>query len=207
MNFNFAFTTNELKLCVPGNKNLTELHAVLCDLLPKYQINTPDRVACFISQCAHESNEFNVLRENLNYSAQGLMATWPKRFTNADIANQYARKPQMIANKVYANRLGNGPESSGDGWKYRGRGAIQLTGKDNYNRFAKSIGKTLEETVSYLETLQGAIESACYYWKTNNLNRFCDNGDFKGLTIAINGGLNGFDDRRKKYINALGVLK
>jgi putative chitinase len=207
MNFKFAFTTDELKRCVPGNRNLTELHQALCDVLPKYEIDTPERVAAFLAQCGHESSDFNILKENLNYSAQGLMLTWPKRFPNTTIANQYARKPEKIANKVYSNRLGNGPEISGDGWKYRGRGAIQLTGKANYQEFANSIGMTLQEVVPYLETLHGAIESACYFWQRHNLNRFADARDIKNLTIAINGGLHGFDQRKQKYIKALGVLE
>jgi len=207
MNFSFAFTTDELKRCVPGNKNLTELHQALCDILPKYQIDTPERVAAFLAQCGHESMDFNVLKENLNYSAQGLMLTWPKRFVSTQIANQYARKPEKIANKVYANRLGNGPEVSGDGWKYRGRGAIQLTGKANYQDFANSIGMTLTDVVPYLETIHGAIESACYYWSKHNLNRFADARDIKNLTIAINGGLHGFEQRKQKYIKCLGVLE
>jgi len=207
MNFSFAFTTDELKRCVPGNKNLTELHQALCDVLPKYEIDTPERVAAFLAQCGHESMDFNVLRENLNYSAQGLMLTWPKRFVSTQIANQYARKPEKIANKVYANRLGNGPEVSGDGWKYRGRGAIQLTGKANYQDFADAIGMPLEEVVPYLETIHGAIESACYYWSKHNLNRFADARDIKNLTRAINGGYHGLDQRKQKYIKCLGVLE
>lgn len=206
MNFNFTFTTNELKQCCPANKNLTELHAALCEVLPKYEINTIKRVSAFLAQCGHESHDFTILKENLNYSADGLRRVWPKRFPTVDVANQYARKPEKIANSVYANRMGNGPESSGDGFKFRGRGAIQLTGRENYTLFANSIGKSVDDTVAYLETLQGAIESACWYWKTNNLNRFCDKEDMKGLTKAINGGLIGYEERMKKYTQCLGVL-
>ena len=114
--------------------------------------------------------------------------------------------PEKIANKVYADRLGNGNEASGEGFKYRGRGAIQLTGKANYQAFAKSLGKTLDDTVAYCETLDGAIASACFFWKTNNLNKLVDANDFVGLTKKINGGVIGLDDRKKHYATALSVL-
>jgi putative chitinase len=205
MNFNFAFTTNELKQCVPGNKNLTELHAVLCDLLPKYQINTPDRVACFISQCAHESNNFKVLKENLNYSADGLKRIFPKYFKNVD-PNDYARQPEKIANRVYANRMSNGDEDSGDGWRYRGRGVIQLTGRDNYSRFAKDMGMSLDEVVDYLETIEGAIMSAAWYWNSRKINLAAEDNDIVKMTKLVNGGTIGLEDRKKHYAHILEVL-
>ena len=140
---------------------------VLNNLLPKYDIDTPQRIAAFIAQCSHESANFTTLSENLNYGVTGLARTWPKRFTTAELMNKYARQPEMIANFVYANRLGNGDESSGDGWKYRGRGLIQLTGKENYQHFADSIGMNLDDVPEYLETLSGAT----FYFFT----RFCSN--------------------------------
>jgi putative chitinase len=168
------------------NKNVSPLVEIFNELFPKYEINTVNRVSGFLAQCGHESNDFTVLKENLNYSADGLNKVFPKYFKNAGRdANDYARNPEKIANVVYANRMGNGDISSGDGWKYRGRGAIQLTGKDNYSSFAKYIGKSLDETVSYCETLQGAVESACWFWKTRNLNETCDKDDIVTMTKKI----------------------
>jgi len=154
---------------------------VLNVLMPKYGIDSPQRIAAFIAQCSHESGHFEKLIENLNYSAKGLVMTWPKRFTTPELANKYARQPEMIANFVYANRLGNGDESSGDGWKYRGRGLIQLTGKYNYQAFANSIGMNLEDVVGHLETKQGAVEAACFFWTNNKLNSYADVGDINGV--------------------------
>ena len=169
--------------------------------------DNPKRMAAFLAQIAHESGGFNFVEEGLNYSAQALMKTWPKRFPTLAIARQYARNPQKIANKVYANRMGNGTEASGDGYKFRGRGLIQLTGKDNYTRFAKSIGKTLDETIAYLETAEGAVASAAWFWDANKLNIYADKGDFTGLTRRINGGTIGLADRKHHYDIALKALK
>lgn len=166
----------------------------------------PKRMAAFLAQVAHESGGFNFVKEGLNYSAQALMKTWPKRFPTLAVANQYARNPQKIANKVYADRMGNGSEASGDGWKYCGRGLIQLTGKDNYTRFAKAIGKTLDEAVEYLETPAGAVASAGWFWDANKLNVYADKGDFTGLTRRINGGTIGLADRKHHYDIALAAL-
>ena len=167
----------------------------------------PKRMAAFLAQIAHESGAFNFTAEGLNYSAAALSKTWPKRFPTLAIAQQYARKPEKIANKVYANRMGNGTEASGDGFKFRGRGLIQLTGKDNYTRFAKSIGKTLDQTVAFLETAEGAVASAGWYWDVNKLNVYADKGDFVGLTRRINGGIIGLADRKHHYDIALKALK
>ena len=184
----------------PKHKDITGLTAALNKILPQYNILTIDQVCCFLGQCSHESAGFTVFIENLNYSAEGLCKTWPKRFT-ATTAGVCARNPEKIANKVYCDRMGNGPEASGDGWKYRGRGFIQLTGKDNYTKFSKSCGKSLDETVAYCETIEGAVASACWFWKENRLSeRFIDvKFDFEGLTKAINGGLHGLDSRQKMY--------
>ena len=137
-----------------------------------YEINTPERMAAFIAQVAHESGQLTAVKENLNYSADGLMRIFKKYFTPA-LAAQYARKPEKIASRVYANRMGNGPEESGDGWKYRGRGLIQLTGKDNYTKFAADMEMTLDEAVEYLETPEGAMESAACInpWLKNVLSK------------------------------------
>lgn len=188
---------------------------VLNDFLPKYNINSPQRIAAFIAQCSHESGHFEKLIENLNYGAKGLVMTWPKRFTTSELATKYERRPEMIANFVYANRLGNGDESSGEGWKYRGRGLIQLTGKTNYQAFANSIGMNLDDVPKYLETKQGAVEAACWFWKENNLNKWVDANDFDGLSDVINRGRKttqigdaiGYSDRLDQYNKALKILQ
>ncbi len=199
-------TQQQLDQILTRNKNTQPLVDLFNKYFEKYEINTPNRIAGFLAQCGHESSDFTKLRENLNYSANGLLVTFKKYFPDTATAAKYQRKPEMIANRVYANRLGNGPESSGDGWKYRGRGAIQLTGKNNYASFAAYIGKTLEEVVPYLETLEGAVESACWFWKTNGLNAFCDKDDIEGMTKRINGGFNGLADRKQHYEKAKQIL-
>jgi putative chitinase len=206
MALQFTLTVDKLKSCVKNNKQPEQLHAALSTLLPKYEIESVERVAGFLAQCGHESMDFTVLKENLNYGAKGLRSIFGKYFTDDVTATRYERKPEMIANKVYANRMGNGDEKSGDGYKYRGRGAIQLTGKENYTNFAKSIGKTLDETIVYLETLEGALESACWFWKKNGLNEIADKKDIVAMTKRINGGTIGLEDRKKHYEHNLEVL-
>jgi putative chitinase len=163
-------------------------------------------VAHFIAQCAHESGNFVFIKENLNYRADSLMKTFKRYFPTLDLAQQYEKKPEKIANRVYANRMGNSDEASGDGWRYCGRGLIQLTGKDNYTFFAGSLGISVEDASEYLATFEGAAQSACWYWEQNNLNRFADANDVRGLTRAINGGYIGLEDRQKHTEHALHVL-
>lgn len=196
----------KLKKCVPNNKDHAGLMNAFNKVFEKYQINTKERVAGFLAQCGHESLDFTVLKENLNYGAKGLRGTFGKYFPDDATAAKYERKPEMIANRVYASRMGNGNEASGDGYKYRGRGAIQLTGHDNYTAFAKDIGKTIDETIAYLETLEGAIESACWFWKKNGLNEIADKKDITLMTKRINGGTIGLEDRTKHWNNNLQVL-
>jgi putative chitinase len=172
-------------------------------LLEEYEINTPKRVAAFLAQCGHESGGFVFVTENLNYSASGLQRVFPKYFPTHEIAKQYERNAKKIASKVYADRMGNGDEASGDGFKFRGRGILQLTGKNNYFWFAASLEITPEQAVDYLETFEGAAQSACWFWSENKLNRFVDADDFKGLTRAINGGYIGLEDRKHHYEIAL----
>jgi len=198
-------TLEQLQHIIPKNKNHAEWLAAINELLPKYEINSKSRISCFLAQCVHESAGFTALKENLNYSAEGLQKTFAKYFTAAQ-AVSYAKKPELIANRVYANRMGNGDEASGDGFRYCGRGVIQLTGKTNYERFAKSINKTLEETVAYLTTVSGALESACWFWKTNNLNSLADSEDMKSITKKINGGFLGLEDRIKHFNEIKQVL-
>lgn len=199
-------TRDILSVLAPTNKNIDIWVEAMNTILPKYDIVTPKRLAAFLAQTAHESAGFTAVRENLNYSAQALMKTWPSRF-NATTAAAYARQPEKIANKVYANRMGNGDEASGDGWRYRGRGLIQTTGKANYVKLAQYIKKSLEETIEYCETVEGAVESACFYWASNNLNAIADTGDMAALTRRINGGVIGLADRLDKYKKTLEALE
>jgi putative chitinase len=202
-------TKEQLKQLLPRNPYIDNWHNALSQLLPDYEINTPQRIAAFIAQCAHESAEFTALKENLNYRAATLRKIFPKYFPNDEIANRYASLPnkqEAIANRVYANRMDNGDEASGDGFRYCGRGLIQLTGKSNYSWFAASIGISVEEASEYLQTFEGAAQSACWFWETNNLNQWADKGDILTLTKRINGGTIGLDDRIKHYQHALHVL-
>lgn len=175
-------------------------------LLEDYQINTPKRVAAFLAQCGHESGGFVFVTENLNYSASGLMRVFPKYFPTQDLAKQYERNPKKIASRVYANRMGNGDEASQEGYVYRGRGILQLTGKDNYFWFAASLEITPEQAAEYLETFEGAAQSACWFWETNKLNRFADVNDLRSMTKVINGGYIGLADREHHYEIALAMF-
>lgn len=175
-------------------------------LLEDYEINTPKRIAAFLAQTHHESGGYVWLTENLNYSAEGLLRVFPKYFQSMDIAKAYARQPDKIANRTYADRMGNGDEASGDGSKYKGRGLIQLTFKNNYFWFAASLEITPEEASEYTQSFEGAAQSACWYWSENQLNRFADANDLRGLTKAINGGFKGMEDREVQYARALRLL-
>jgi putative chitinase len=202
-------TLQQLKQLLPKNPYVEQWHNALAQLLPDYEINTSQRIAAFIAQCAHESGNFMVLKENLNYRAVTLRKIFPKYFPNDAIANEYANKPnkqEAIANLVYANRMGNGPPESGDGWRYAGKGLIQLTGKSNYTWFAESLQISVEDASEYLLTFEGAAQSACWFWETNNLNQWADKGDIVTLTKRINGGTIGLEDRIKHYEHALHVL-
>jgi putative chitinase len=209
MSFTFNFTKEQLAQIIPGNPYLTHWYEALSDILPEYDITTPQRVAAFVAQCAHESGGFKALKENLNYKAVTLRKIFPKYFPDDASANHYASLPnkqEAIANKVYASRMGNGDESSGDGFRYCGRGLIQLTGKDNYTWFAASLEIPVEEAAEYLQTFEGAVQSACWFWETNNLNNQADAGDIKLMTKKINGGYIGLEDRIKHYEHALHVF-
>ena len=199
-------TKQQLKELLPKNPYIDQWHHALSQLLPDYEINTPKRIASFMAQCAHESGNFIFLSENLNYKAESLVKIFGKYFKDINVAKQYEKNPQKIANKIYADRMGNGNEASGDGYKYRGRGLIQLTGKTNYTWFAASLEITPEEAAEYMGTFEGAAQSACWFWETNNLNQWADKGDILTLTKRINGGTIGLDDRIKHYEHALHVL-
>jgi len=180
------------------------------NVFPNYEINTPRRIAAFLAQCGHESGGWTVFEENLNYSAKGLMGIFKKYFPTEDLANAYARQPQKIANRVYANRMGNGPEDSNDGWTYRGRGPIQLTGKDNYRAFAKEMFEDWENLFNNPDWVNAdrefALMSAIWFWNKNKLNREADAGDIKTMTRKINGGFIGLEDRIKHYEEAIHLL-
>ena len=202
-------TKEQLKQLLPKNSYLDHWHECLTKLLPDYEINTSNRIAAFIAQCSHESGNFTALQENLNYSAATMRRIFPRYFPTDEMAQHYASLPnkqEAIANLVYANRMGNGTVESGDGYRFRGRGLIQLTGRDNYTFFAGSLGITVEEASEYLQTFEGAVQSACWFWETNNLNQWADAGDILTLTKRINGGTIGLEDRIKHYQHALSVL-
>jgi putative chitinase len=170
----------------------------------RFEINTPERQAAFIGQCAHESANFKTLQENLNYSAKGLNATWPSRFPSEAEAQPYHRQPEKIANKVYSGRMGN--LEDGDGWKYRGRGLIQLTGKDNYRLASDALGVDFIADPDLVLTKEYAALTAAWYWNKRGLNKEADAKDFTGMTKKINGGVIGLADRVAHINTALGVL-
>lgn len=206
--FQFNFTLDQLRQLIPNAAGgVNAWYDGLSDALPQYEIVTPERVAAFIAQCAHESGGFRMMEENLNYKAATLTKLWPKRYPTG-VAEQYAGKPQAIANKSYGGRMGNGDEASGDGWKYRGRGILQLTGKDNYRACSKYLfsDDTLLDNPDILLDAYYATHSACWFWNANKLNQYADNGDFVTMTKRINGGTIGLDDRIKHYKHALEVL-
>lgn len=188
----------------------------------RYQINTKNQEAAFIAQCAHESGGFMMLEENLNYRASTMAACWPARFgvknpdgtwakdaKGARVPNKFAlaleRKPEMIANVVYASRMGNGPTESGEGWKYRGRGLKQLTGKDNYTRCGQAIEANLVAEPDLLINPKYAALSAAWFWHSNKCGPIAESGDFVALTKKINGGTIGLEDRQRRYQAVLKV--
>jgi len=204
--FDFDFTQAKLEAIIGKNPYASHWFEALSETLPDYDINTVPRVAAFLAQCAHESGNFTAIKENLNYKAESLCKVWPRYF-NPSNANDYAHNPEKIANRAYANRMGNGPEESGDGFKFCGRGLIQLTGKDNYSRYAQATEQSLDEASEHLTTFEGCVQSAAWFWEANNLNQFADSGDILTMTKRINGGTLGLEDRQKHYQHALQVLQ
>ena len=202
-------TKEQLRQIIPKNPYLDHWYSDLSQLLPDYDINTPQRIASFLAQCTHESDDFTALKENLNYRPASLRKLFPTHFETDEIANDYANRPnkqEAIANRMYANRMGNGDEASGDGYRYCGRGLIQITGKDNYFWFAASVQITAEEASQYMQTFEGACQSACWFWENNNLNQFADSGDIITMTKRINGGTIGLDDRKARYAKIMKIL-
>ena len=202
-------TLSQLKQLLPKNPYVEHWHHALEQLFPDYDINTPKRMAAFIAQCSHESGGFMILKENLNYKPASLRKLFSKYFPTDELAQQYCSKPNKqaaIANRIYGNRMGNGDESSGDGYRFCGRGLIQLTGRSNYQSFADSLEMNINDVPEYLATFEGAAQSACWFWETNKLNQWADAGDILTLTKRINGGTIGLEDRKKHYDHALHVL-
>jgi putative chitinase len=208
MSFDFDFTVDQVRQLVPralGGPD--DWYESMCEALPQYNITTVERVAAFIAQCAHESGGFSMLEENLNYKAATLAKLWPQRYPPG-IAEQYAGNPEMIANKTYGGRMGNGAEDTGEGYKFRGRGLLQLTGKDNYTACSKALfqDNSLIEDPSVLLDPYYAIHSACWFWNKNKLNQYADSGDIVTMTKRINGGTIGLADRQAHYNHALEVF-
>lgn len=188
-------------------KHLPEhVYVQILDVVIKYKINTPRRLAHFLAQCHHESAGFNVVEENLNYSAEGLLRTFKKYFT-PEQANEYAHNKVRIASRVYANRIGNGDEASQEGWLYRGRGYVQLTGKDNYAAFNDQLPEDIIKNPDLVAT-QYPMLSAAWFWDHNNINDLlCDNETIDDVTRKVNGGLNGIVDRSRLFYDYLDILK
>ena len=205
-------TEAQLAAMLPTNKEIAAWCVELNKALPKYGIDTPQRIAGFVSQCAHESGDFTTLSENLNYREETLLRVFPRYFA-AGRANaaEFARNPEKLANYVYMDKnrsasgaLGN--VKDGDGWRFRGRGLKQLTGRSNYERFAKDYDMTAEQAAEWLETKEGALASALWFWNTNKLNAVADTGSVAALTKRINGGDIGLADRQARYSRAMAAL-
>ncbi len=209
MSFEFDFTLDKVTHLLHKNKEPEYWFNAMNQYLPQFGITTAARVAGFIAQGQHESGDFTVLQENLNYSAQGLRRIFPKYFPDDAIAMQYQRKPEMIANRVYGGRMGNGPEASGDGFKFRGRGVLQLTGRANYTQCSRDLfgDDTLANDPDLVRTPEYAIITACWFWYKNKLNEICDKGDIVLLSKRINGGTIGLEDRIAHWNAALDVFE
>jgi len=198
-------TQEQLSQILPDNAYIENWCEALNKILPDYDINSVNRIAAFLGETYVESAGYTALHENLNYTAQSLCRVWPSHFT-PDIADQYAHNPERIANRAYAGRMGNGDEASGDGWRFCGRGLIQVTGRSNYQAFADSLQMNIDDVPAFLATFEGAIQSATAFWETNNLNQFADSWNIRELSIKINGGELGLPDRIARCNHALQVL-
>ena len=202
-----SLTKDHIIHILHGNADAAAWADAALEILPKYEITTPNRIAGFFAQCGHESMNFTVLSENLNYKAETLEKLFSKYFSKAGRnAADYAKQPEKIANVIYASRMGNGDTVSGDGYRFRGRGVVQLTGRDNYTAFGKSVDMSPEQVIDYVQTKKGALESACWYWNSRKINLACDEVDLVKMTKLVNGGTIGLEDRRKHYEAALAVL-
>ena len=208
----FPLTKEMLSAMIGNNPKSDDWFDALAEIMPKYEIDTPNRIAGFIAQCAHESNNFKSLEENLNYSEKALNSVFGRYFGKGKRdASEYARKPEKIANYVYQDefrtkRGAMGNTTDGDGWRFRGRGLKQLTGRNNYTAFGKTVDLTAEEAADYVATEKGAVESACWFWNNAKLNKIADDGDIVKMTKKINGGTIGLEDRTKRWEKALAIL-
>lgn len=209
MSFEFDFTPEKLAQLIHKNKNPQMWYDAFAEYLPKFDIVTPARVAGFIAQCQHESLDFTILQENLNYGAKGLRGLFGKYFPDDATALRYERKPEQIANRIYSNRMANGPEQTGDGWRFRGRGILQITGRDNYTRCSRELfgDDCLVEDPDLLRQPAYATLSACWFWHKNQLNPICDKGDIVLLSKKINGGTIGLEDRIAHWNAALDLFE
>ena len=215
-------TPESLLLVAAGVKDPAKWLDAVVETCVEFEINTPQRIAGFLAQTSHESGGYTMLTENLNYRATTLAACWPNRFAvlgpdkkpikengklvPTAVANAIAGKPELIANLVYSARMGNGPAESGEGWKYRGRGLKQLTGKDNYTRCGTALGIDLVGNPDMLLEPLYAARSAGWFWKANKLSDYADRGDLEGMTKRINGGLIGYAERKAKYDKVLAAI-
>lgn len=201
-------TADQFKKLFPNCKDPEGWVEAMEEVFPEYEINTPKRIAAFIAQCGHESGGWRTFSENLNYSAKALDAIFGKYFVKAGRdAEEYHRQPEKIANVVYANRMDNGDTESGDGWRFRGRGPIQLTGKANYTAFANDMDVDVIDNPDLVsEDKQVALKSAIWFWNKNNLNKYADDSDIKTMTKRINGGYIGLEDRIHHWKVALAAM-
>lgn len=201
------FSQDTLQACYSATPSdrVAEFFPALVDTMEHEEINTNHRIAAFLANVGIESNQLRTTRENLNYSVQGLRTTFRKYFGSDDEAAQYAHQPDKIANRVYGGRMGNGPEETGDGAKYKGRGLIQVTGKTNYAACGQALGLDLINDPDSLAVAPWAAQSAGWFWTSRNLNAKADL-DFKKVCVAINGGLLGYPDRLALYTKTLNIL-
>ncbi len=205
-------TLEQFSAMIPKNREPEAWYENVVDMFKKYDITTTNRIAGFMAQCAHESADFTALEENLNYSDKALVSVFGRYFgPGKRDAKEYARNPEKIANYVYQDEFRSkqgamGNVNDGDGWRFRGRGIKQLTGRNNYTAFGKSVGMSAEKAAEYIATPKGALESACWFWATNNIDRFADADDIVGMSKKINGGTIGLEDRKARYARAKAVL-
>jgi putative chitinase len=200
-------SVNQLQQIFPQGdpSDLAEICDPINAAMIEFNIKNPKEQAMFLAQCGHESDNFSTVQENLNYRAETLVKVFPKYFRDVNPAD-YEKQPEKIANRVYGGRMGNGDESTGDGYRYRGRGLIQLTGKDNYNACGAALKMDLHTDPDYLETAEGAARSAAWFWAHNGLNQYADNDDIVGCTKRVNGGTIGLEERTQHYEAAKAVL-
>ena len=201
-------TPEQIAEAIPSapDANVEHFAPALIAACEEFDINTPQRQAAFLAQVAVESGGLKRVAENLNYKASGLLRVFPSHFSD-DEADDYAGQPERIANRVYADRMGNGDEASGDGWAFKGRGLIQLTGRSNYHACGEALGVDLTERPDYLESAEGAARSAAWYWSKHGLNALADAGDIDRISRKINGGDNGIDERRHAFAVAREALE